>query len=467
MSKVHGIPPTDGIPDPQTRAWADAFVNAWALRNGQIGANEQERFVTLKEFQGLTEQSLSAAFGVSNGIPGVGTGTNNGNGGGTLQLKPIAPVVRSLTEAILRSRLFSELGEQIQLKAIKRSASIADAGISTEQTIRVGKDNVLAAAVNRIWAYVGNGGALIEDSQLANVTPAAAIATKWTQVQAAVTDPNTGDIASAAILQTFRTYANSADSTLNATYTLRAQISSGGQTVVGGFGLMASSGAGSAEGPIIDFGVRADKFFIAATAATPALADQLATTDVPFIVVTSTQTIPDGSGKLITYQPGVYIKSAFIVDASIDAAKIIDATITTAKIGDAQIGSLQIVANGVTFPVAATATSVGLSAVEVTVATCPTITIDADAGVCRLIMRGHMQVSNGGTAQSVFCRIYVNGILHRQTLSGYAAGFAGPVVIGSYLDVPPGTYTVELRGVTGSAAATCDDGFMEAVAFKR
>ena len=79
MSKVHGIPPTDGIPDPQTRAWADAFVNAWALRNGQIGANEQERFVTLKEFQGLTEQSLSAAFGVSNGIPGVGTGTNNGN----------------------------------------------------------------------------------------------------------------------------------------------------------------------------------------------------------------------------------------------------------------------------------------------------------------------------------------------------------------------------------------------------
>lgn len=460
--RITGLPPTDSITDPQTRAWADAFVNAWGIRNGTVGANTQERFITKKEFADLTGSTLANIFSAGSGLPALSS--EDGNGPATKITN--AQLVNTLAKSIEKSQLFIDLGTKIQIQTFSKTKSFFDAGITQERTIRISRDNILASAINRVWGYIGGSSALIEDATFAAVTPAAALATKWLQVQAAVTDPNTGLVASAAIRSTYEAYVSAVDSKMNASYTVRAQIDVAGRTIVGGFGLMATSGATSAQGAEISFGVRADTFFVSSTSVTSSLSTQLATPETPFIVVTSTQVI-DG----LTYTPGVYIKKAFIIDASIDSAKIANASITSAKIASLSVGSIHIQANGVTFPVANTATAVPLSSTTATVATCAPITITADdigaTGTCRLIMKGHMQVSNGATSQSVFLYIYINNVLHRQTLSSYNANFAGPIVIGSYIDVGVGTYTVDIRGKTGSASATCDDGYIEAVAFKR
>lgn len=341
--KVNPLPPTDGIKDPQTRAFADALISAWGVRNGTVGANDKERFITKKEFQSLTESSLANIF-----AGGSGTSTSITGDGATNSPLVIsnAKLIENLTNSILKSKLFIDLGTQIRVTSLSQAQIAAGAGLTTEKTIRASKDNAMASAINTMWAAVGNGGALIQDAQLAAATPVAALATKWLQVQAALTDPNTGLVSSAVIRSTYEAYVNDVNGQMNASYIVQAQISTGGRTLVGGFGLMATAGAGSPQGPTIAFGVRADTFFIAGTADSLSLPEQLANTAVPFIVVTNTQTI-DG----LVYEPGVYIKSAFFVKASIDKAFIKKGTITSAEIEDAAITTLKIAGEAITVPV--------------------------------------------------------------------------------------------------------------------
>lgn len=348
MSDYLPIPPTNAISDPQVRAVVEAL-----RRNVEIAADT----LTNLDVAGTTYDTLSNIFGAGSGAVALSAGTT-GTGGST---NSVLSQYENLASSITNSLLFRKLGEQITIDLSKYSidkfpsiaaalsttnAAIisetttrtsevesvittltaqgvrltsAESAITTETTTRVTKDNALAAAVNNMWAKIGGSTAAITDSQLASVTASAATATRWNSVVSAVTDPNTGQINSASIVQELDTYANSADSTFNSIYSVRAQTSVGGQTIVGGFGLAATAGAGSAQGSTIDFGVRADRFFVAATSSTPSLATQLnaAYNTVPFIVATSTQTVNG-----VTYQPGVYMKTAFIADATIDIAKI-------------------------------------------------------------------------------------------------------------------------------------------------
>lgn len=227
-----------------------------------------------------------------------------------------ATVIKSI-----RLDLGNTLSDSFDIAWVSIGRADAGGGAATvvvEQEARATKDTALASAINNIWAKLGGSAAVIEDGALAAATPSAAVATKWNQVVASVTDPNTGNVSSASILSETRAYANSADSTLNAVYSVRAQVDANGDTVVGGFGLAATSGAGSATGPRIDVGVLAHRFFIAAPASGYNPATQYdANLQFPFIAVTS-PTIING----VTYQPGVYIKKAIIGDASIDTAKI-------------------------------------------------------------------------------------------------------------------------------------------------
>lgn len=364
---VTQLPPTIGIKDPEVRAYLDALTNAWSLRSGDINSDAPERYVTAGEFEEMAGKAIIGALGSA--VPGWTTGTTGGS---------VAQAVSSLSEEIKRSILYQILGtqfgqidlaamqarvdaafqsantlfaeerlqrenavesvtEQINIQASRMGQ--AESAITSETSTRATKDDAIAAAVNRIWAEIGGTQAAIQDGQLAAVSPSAVQATKWQQVQVALTDPATGQVMQTAIKQELNSYANKADGTLNSIYSVRAQLTQDGRTIVGGFGLAATGGAGSPQGPTIDFGVRADRFFIARTAQTPDLAAQLdgANDDVPFIVVTTPQTI---NGQL--YPPGVYLKSAFIVDASIDSAKIRDLAVTRAKIGNAAIGSAQI-----------------------------------------------------------------------------------------------------------------------------
>lgn len=460
---VTPLPPTDGIKDPQMRAFADAMVSAWGLRNGQIGATDAERFITKKEFQGLTTSALAGIFGTGAGAVPVALGPNGEGGIGGAPKISATILVKTLTDSIIKSKLFEELGQQIQLLSVNKAKGIADAAITSERTIRVTKDNALAAAVNRVWAYIGDGGALIEDGQLAAVTPAAALATAWTQVQTALKDPNTGLVSAAAIRSTYETYVSNVDSKMNATYTLRVEIDSAGRQIIGGFGLMATAGAGSPEGGIITAGFRADTFFIGSPVSAQPLADQLANPSAPFIVVTTPQTIGG-----IDYSPGVYIKTAFIVDATIDAAKLKVASITSAYIQDATITTAKIGGNQVTFPVATSAGGVGLSAAEVTLATASPITISGSTNAW-IVVQASMQATNTlGAPQAVFLRVYRNGLLEQQSVTTLTSPGAGCVTIGYGAYCPPGIpQTFEIRAVTSTGGATCDNAFLTAVAYMR
>lgn len=133
------------------------------------------------------------------------------------------------------------------------------AAITTEASARVSKDNAMAAAINTLWAAVGGSAALIQDSQLASVTPTAVTASKWNSVVAAVTDPNTGQVNSASLKQEFNTYAsttNGALGALQAQYTVKVDVNG----YVAGFGLASTLNNGV---PTSEFIVLADRFAVA------------------------------------------------------------------------------------------------------------------------------------------------------------------------------------------------------------
>lgn len=204
--------------------------------------------------------------------------------------------------------------------AISQLGQATTAAITGEAQTRSTQDQSLARAINTMWANMGGNSAVIEDGALANSGQSGAQATRWNQVVAAVTDPNTGQVNSTSIRQELNSYASRADGSLNSIYSVRAQVATNGRTVVGGISVAATNGAGSSQGPTIDVGVRADKFFIAATADTPSGATQLASDNtVPFMVLTQYEWI---YGKL--YAPGVYIKRAVIGEATIGSAQIAD-----------------------------------------------------------------------------------------------------------------------------------------------
>lgn len=114
---------------------------------------------------------------------------------------------------------------------------------------------------------------------------------------------------------------------LGSTYTVRTSVSVDGKTLVGGFGLSGTS-LGT-QGPSIDFGVVADKFWIGA----PTAAGVTGVASVkPFVVQTTDTTV---NGVLIP--KGVYMDAAYIKNLDAMIARLGTAWIKTAMIADAQI----------------------------------------------------------------------------------------------------------------------------------
>lgn len=119
------------------------------------------------------------------------------------------------------------------------------------------------------------------------------------------------------------------DGSVQALYTVRAQVSSGGTTMVGGFGLAATSTAGG--GATIDFGVIANRFYVGAPAGT-GVADE-----TPFIVQTTSTTING-----VSIPAGVYMKSAFIYDLTASIARLGNAWIDDAKVANLSAAKLTV-----------------------------------------------------------------------------------------------------------------------------
>lgn len=131
----------------------------------------------------------------------------------------------------------------------------------------------------------------------------------------------------ASLQQSFETTADALGH-VGTQYAVRTALTSNGTTVVGGFGLVGTSNEDAP--PTIDFGVMANKFFIAAPA-THNLPSR-----VPFTVITAAT--PDGDGG--TINPGVYIDGAYIKGGSIDGAAITGGTITGTKLIDVSANKL-------------------------------------------------------------------------------------------------------------------------------
>lgn len=148
-----------------------------------------------------------------------------------------------------------------------------------------------------------------------------ALANRATTLEASVNSPTTSNNPTFAQLAVESSARAALDGSVSALYTVRAEVSSGGNTVVGGFGLAAT--ATTAGGPRIDFGVRADRFYVAAPSSTPGIPDV-----IPFVVQAAPTTI---NGEAVP--AGVYIADAFIKNGTLGSAKIGSLTATKITAG--------------------------------------------------------------------------------------------------------------------------------------
>ncbi|UNV89373.1 MULTISPECIES: DUF1983 domain-containing protein [unclassified Comamonas] len=122
---------------------------------------------------------------------------------------------------------------------------------------------------------------------------------------------------------------------LGALYSVRMQLSQGGQQVVGGFALSGTSNG--TAGPTIDFGVMANSFWIAAPSGSPAGVSNVK----PFSVQTTAQTI---NGVVVP--AGVYMDAAYINNVTVLFGRF--GTLLADKIQATAISASQLTAgNGV------------------------------------------------------------------------------------------------------------------------
>lgn len=331
-----------------------------------------------------------------------------------------------------------------RLNAAVSRLGTAEAAVVSEANTRASKDMALASAINTLWANIGGSSAVIQDGGLASATPNSSQATKWNQVQAAVTDPNTGQVSSTSIRQELNSYASSANGKFNSIYSVRAQVATNGKTVVGGFGLSATAGATSAAGPTIDFGVRADTFFIAATSATPDAATQIGQgSSIPFMVLTTNQVV---NGVL--YGPGVYLKKAVIGAATIGEAQIADASITTAKIGEAQIDTLRI--RGASITGIAFGEGGGGTLPAGGTAAVASATLSMPAGSSGAVISATILMAGQGGA-SIGLYVYRNGSPVRAVSVSVVDGYYGTFTFSAFDPSPAAglnTYTLQINNPT-------------------
>jgi hypothetical protein len=135
-----------------------------------------------------------------------------------------------------------------------------------------------------------------------------------------------------AALQTERSVRAALDGAVNALWTIRAQVSSGGATMAGGIGLSATATASG--GATIDFGVIANRFYVGAPndGSAPGIPDAM-----PFIIQATPTTING-----VAVPAGTYIRDAFILNGSITNAKIGNAAIDDAKVANLSAAKLTV-----------------------------------------------------------------------------------------------------------------------------
>jgi hypothetical protein len=98
--KVNTLAPTNGIQDPQVRAFCDSLANVWQLRNGNTGFDDKQRFITKEEWDLIAKNpNIRAIAGI--GQPGSSTlepGPGGGGGGGGTPPPAVPPWIQNLVD---------------------------------------------------------------------------------------------------------------------------------------------------------------------------------------------------------------------------------------------------------------------------------------------------------------------------------------------------------------------------------
>lgn len=263
-----------------------------------------------------------------------------GEQGAALTQESKARADADAAEALARQQLAAETqqGQQTLSAAIEQEASTRSNAVSAEAQARQQLQAVvegnhtaaMQAAQAASDAAGGKGKVLYGSSQPAvgdrveqnlwiDTTSGFNTPKRWNgSTWASVTDKAATDAAAAAA--TAQATANNAVAAiqaeqsvranetghLGALYSVRMQLSQGGQQVVGGFALSGTSNG--TAGPTIDFGVMANSFWIAAPSGSPAGVSNVK----PFSVQTTAQTI---NGVVVP--AGVYMDAAYINNVTV------------------------------------------------------------------------------------------------------------------------------------------------------
>lgn len=168
--------------------------------------------------------------------------------------------------------------------------------------------------------------------QIANSQLATALSTKIELIDA----PHTTEGSVDARIKIEQTTRANETGYIGSLYSVRTQLTAGGKTVIGGFGLMGTSAPDA--GTTIDFGVSADKFWVGAPTGSTGVGDIQ-----PFVVQTTDQTV---NGVLIP--KGVYMDAAYIKNltamvsrlgsAWIDNGMVANMSAAKLTVGDGTIG---------------------------------------------------------------------------------------------------------------------------------
>lgn len=230
---------------------------------------------------------------------------------------------------------------------VSTNHGLALAAVQNEALARAAGDAAEAVQRSTLAAQLHNGytgsdinavtSGLLYQERAARVNADAAMASDITELVADVGTNAAAVAVNASALATLAGYAA-------AQYSVRVQVTEGGRTVVGGFGLIGTSGAGA--GPEIEFGVRADRFWIGAPSGTTGVGDVL-----PFVVQATDQTV---NGVLIpkgVYMDAAYIKNLSALVARLGSAWIDDAMVanlSAAKITTGSLAAARIAAGSLT-----------------------------------------------------------------------------------------------------------------------
>lgn len=191
-----------------------------------------------------------------------------------------------------------------------------------------GNEPPLDAIIRGTAGAVAAAQALVTLESQARVTAVSAVAQSVTTLSATV-DDNTSAI------QTVSQATADLEGHVAASYSVRAQVTAGGRTAVGGFGLTGEVGA---SGPTITFGVVANQFWVGAPEGTPGINADI----LPFVIQTSPTTING-----VTIPVGVYMDAAYITNltaliARFGTAWIDNAMIANMSAGKITSGSIQV-----------------------------------------------------------------------------------------------------------------------------